>query len=208
MQAESMENIEVQSAARPAEQLTFEVITFGGNVVLRGPVTPTLTVWSVKNQLEVVTSWDSFTLDLLHGTQILADNALVSELVQDHATVVSLRLVRSHAEVRVTIARVDEPDADGLRDPLHRSLQVRSDTTIQELLDSAAAQSAMPASRMELFVRTEDFSNELQARMQAVRHAADALRRADFRNMARFAEVLRDAADDLVHAATGRGRGF
>jgi two-component sensor histidine kinase len=91
---------------------------------------------------------------------------------------------------------------------MYRSLQVRADTTIQELLDSAAALAAMPASQMELFVRTEEFSHKLENRMRAVRHAVKALRRADHRNMPRFAEVLRDAADDLVQAAKGRGRGF
>jgi hypothetical protein len=180
---------------------TISVEMLSGNVLWQSRIVPTMTVRSVKQHIEVLTGWCYLYLDLCFGVQRLEDAALVQDLPGD---VVRLYVMRNHGQI--TVQTVQDEGGD-VWDMFHDTVRVLSSTAIQELLDQSVVRTGLMPGGQILMVRSDQYHEALNHHARILRELARSIRDAPVSQVVGLTEQLVNAADDLVMAAKGGGRG-
>jgi len=205
------ENIDEEAGRTPPNRSRsppprrFRVRLLSGRVLHEGIITPGLSGFQIKQQLERLLGWCLTHITLLLGLDRLAD----SRLLQDCAgRTVDLTVVRDHSEVSVVVVE-DTAPAGGEEELERQIMRAPSSMTVQQLLDGSVQHMALEPGAQTLMIRTDDYMSSLEHYMTAMRAGARVIS-----NLPSSPELravvgqLVQSAECLVWVAKGGGRGF
>jgi len=195
----------VPNRSRSPPPRRFRARLLSGRVLHEGIISPTTSVFQVKQQLERLLGWCLTHITLLLGLDRLAD----SMLLQDCAgRTVDLTVVRDHAEVSVVVVG-DTAPAGGEEELEWQIMRVPSSMTIQQLLDGSVQHMALEPGAQTLMIRTDDYISSLERHTSAMRAGNRLIRNlpGGSPELRAAAEQLVEAAESLMWAAKGGGRG-